>query len=88
MLVSLAQWQLFLARDVVKDRPLPWQPAQEQLTPERVLQSLGGLFRQIGTPVGAPKARGKSPGWPQGQARTPRKRHRVVKKVKKKATTA
>ena len=25
MLVSLAQWQLFLGRDLVKDSPLPWQ---------------------------------------------------------------
>jgi hypothetical protein len=85
MLVSLAQWQLFLARDLVKDHPLPWQRTQEQLTPERVLQSLGGLFRQIDTPVAAPKTRGKSPGWPQGRPRTPRKRYRVVKKTKKKA---
>ncbi len=85
MLVSLAQWQLFLARDLVKDHPLPWQRTQEQLTPERVLQSLGGLFRQIDTPVAPPKTRGKSPGWPQGRPRTPRKRYRVVKKAKKKA---
>ncbi|MFQ6101992.1 MAG: hypothetical protein ACE5OS_12275 [Anaerolineae bacterium] len=29
MLVSLAQWQLFLGRDLVEDNPLPWQPAAE-----------------------------------------------------------
>jgi hypothetical protein len=84
MLTSLAQWQLFLARDVVKDQPLPWQPAQEKLTPERVLQSLGGLFRQIDTPARAPQTRGKSPGWPQGRQRTRPDRHPVVKKSKKK----
>jgi hypothetical protein len=84
MLNSLAQWQLFLARDVVKDQPLPWQPAQEKLTPERVLQSLGGLFRQIDTPAAAPQTRGKSPGWPQGRQRTCPDRHPVVKKSKKK----
>ena len=61
MLVDLAQWQLFLSRDLVTDHPLPWQPAQGQLTPERVLQGLGGLFRQIDTPAVPPQPRGKSP---------------------------
>jgi hypothetical protein len=88
MLITLAQWQLFLARDVVKDQPLPWQPAQEKLTPERVLQSLGGLFRQIDTPAVAPQTRGKSPGWSQGRQRTRPERHPVVKKGKKKAKAA
>jgi hypothetical protein len=85
MLVTLAQWQLFLARDLVQDMRLPWQPAQENLTPERVRQSLGGLFRQISTPAKPPQPRGKSPGWPKGRLRTRKKRHRVVKKTKKKS---
>jgi hypothetical protein len=84
MLVSIAQWQLFLAREFVIDNPLPWQPAQEELTPERVRQGLGGLFQQISTLASPPKARGKSPGWPKGKPRIPRKRHKVVKKTKKK----
>jgi len=84
MLVTLAQWQLFLARDLVQDVRLPWQPAQENLTPERVQQSLGKLFRQIGTPAQPPQPRGKSPGWPKGRLRTRKKRHRVVKKTEKK----
>jgi hypothetical protein len=85
MLVSIAQWELFLARDGVRDNPLPWQPAQEKLTPERVLQSLGCLFGQIGSPAAPPQTRGKSPGWPQGRQRTCPERHKVVKKTKKKA---
>jgi len=88
MLVSITQWQLFLARELVVDNPLPWQPAQEELTPERVLQGLGGLFQQIGTPALPPKARGKSPGWPKGRSRTRLERHRVVKKTKKKPKAA
>jgi len=84
MLVSIAQWELFLARDVVRDCPLPWQPAQEHLTPERTLQSLGATFREISTPADAPQTRGKSPGWPKGQPRTRPERHPVVKKAKKK----
>jgi len=87
-LVSLAQWQLFLARELVKDCPLPWQSTQENLTPERVRQSLGGLFRQIGTPTSVPQPRGKSPGWLKGQPRTRRKRCPVVKKGKTKAKAA
>ena len=85
MLVTLAQWQLFLVRDLVREARLPWQPAQDNVTPERVLQSMGGLFRQIGTPAQPPQPRGKSPGWPKGQRRTRPERHRVVKKTKKKA---
>jgi hypothetical protein len=85
MLVNVAQWQLFLARNIVKDRPLPWQPAQEQLTPERTLQSLGATFQAIGTPAAPPQPRGKSPGWPKGRPRARPKRHSVVKKTKKKA---
>jgi hypothetical protein len=88
MLVSIAQWQLFLARDLVIDKPLPWQPAQEELTPERVQQGLGGLFQQISTPAAPPKARGKSPGWPEGRPRTRRERQKVVRKSKRKAKAA
>jgi len=80
MLVSIAQWELFLARDVVQDCPLPWQPAQQQLTPERTLQSVGAIFPRIGTPAHEPKPRGKSPGWPEGVPRARPKRHRVIKK--------
>ena len=79
-LVDVAQWELFLARDVVQDEPLPWQPPQDRLTPERTLQSLGATFREIGTPAAPPQTRGKSPGWPKGRPRTRRKRHPVVKR--------
>ena len=80
MLVNVGQWQLFLAREAVKDNPLPWQPSQEQLTPERTLQGLGGLFRQIGTPAAPPQTRGKSHGWPKGRPRARPERYKVVKK--------
>ena len=88
MLVNVAQWELFLGRDVVKDNPLPWQPAQEQLTPERTLQGFGATFPKIGTPAAPSQTRGKSPGWPKGRPRTRPKRHPVVKKGKKKAKAA
>lgn len=80
MLVSLAQWMMYLARPLVQDKPLPWQKAQTEFTPGRVRQGLGALFSQIGTPAGPPKARGKSPGWPRGRARDRPERHPVVRK--------
>lgn len=79
-LMPLLSWQLWLARDLVADRPLPWQKSQTRLTPGRGAQSMAALFTQLGTPAQAPKRRGNSPGWTQGQPRTPRVRAPVVKK--------
>ncbi|MCJ7739587.1 MAG: hypothetical protein MUQ10_20120 [Anaerolineae bacterium] len=56
-LVTLAQWQLCWARDIVQDTPRPWQMAQQALTLDRTRQSLRALFQQIGTPARPPKAR-------------------------------
>ena len=81
MLVTLAQWQLYLARDLISDQPLPWQPPQEEQTPERVKQGLAWLFSQIGTPACAPRTRGKSSGWPTGRPRKRKKRRKPVKKT-------
>lgn len=84
-LVDLAQWTLYLSRSLVRDQPYPWQKPQLRLTPERVKQSLGGLFAQIGTPAAPPKTRGKPPGWPEGRSRGRRGRHAVVRKSTAKA---
>ena len=78
--MPLLSWQLWLARELVSDRPLPWQKPQTALTPGRVAQSMAAIFTQIGTPAQAPKPRGKSPGWTKGQLRTHRVRAPVVKK--------
>lgn len=83
-LMPMLTWQLWLARQVVADRPFPWQKPQRKLTPYRVCQSLGGLLAQIGTPTARPKPRGKSPGWPKGRRRKPSIRYPVVKKTKDK----
>jgi hypothetical protein len=87
VVVSLAMWMLFLARQVVADQPRPWQKAQRRLTPARVQQGWAALFCAIGTPVLAPQTRGKSPGWPRGRPRQRRERHRVVRKTPKKPKT-
>jgi hypothetical protein len=87
-LVALAHWMLFLARPIVADTPLPWQKPQQRLTPQRVRQSLKPIFVLIGSPVREPKPRGKPPGWPKGKRRTPKERHKVVKKGVATAQTA
>jgi len=79
-LVAVAHWLLFLARPIVEDQPLPWQKPQTHLTPQRVQQSLKPIFALIGSPARSPKTRGKSPGWPKGTPRTPKKRYKPVKK--------
>jgi hypothetical protein len=88
LVVSLAMWILYLAREVVADQPRPWQKAQRELTPARVQQGWPTLICTIGTPVVAPQTRGKSPGWPKGRPRQRRERHRVVRKTPKKAKSA
>jgi hypothetical protein len=83
-LIVLASWFIFLAREVVKDQPKPWQKAQTTLTPGRVMQSIGPLLARIGTPASAPKPRGKSPGWQKGRPRNKRTTYPLVKKHPKK----
>ena len=80
--MPLLTWQLWLARDLVRDYHLPWQKPVANLTPGRVAQSIFPLLVKIGTPAAAPKRRGKSPGWPTGLKRTPKTRYPVVKKGK------
>lgn len=78
-------WELWLARALVADHPLPWQKSQTKLTPGRVAQAMGGVIAAIGTPAKPPKPRGKSPGWSPGEPRQHRTRYPVVKKGTQKA---
>ncbi len=82
--MPLISWELWLARDIVADNPLPWQKPMLQLTPGRVAQSMGGVLALIGTPAQPPKPRGKSPGWPTGEPRLRRTAYPIVKKSTKK----
>ncbi len=79
-LVVLMSWQLWLARDECVDTPLPWQAAQDKLSPGRVAQAFAVILAAIGTPAKAPKPRGKAPGWPKDKPRRPRPRYPIVKK--------
>ena len=79
-LMPLLTWQLWLARNVVVDSPLPWQKTMTKLTPGRIANSFAPLLATIGSPAPHPKPRGKSPGWPTGTVRNKRPRYQVVKK--------
>jgi hypothetical protein len=79
-LLSLAYWQLWLARPILQDCPLPWQKPQQTLTPGRARKAMGGVLSRIGTPAQAPKPRGKSPGRAKGQSPGRYRRYPVIKK--------
>ena len=82
-LMTILTWQLWLAREIIEDNPLPWQKPQskEKLTPGRVAQSVAGVLATIGTPAKSPKPRGKSPGWEKGKKRNKKPHCPVVKKT-------
>ncbi len=78
-LLALALWQLWLARPLVADQRLPWEPPlpPARLTPGRVRRAFPGLSAHLGTPARPPQPRGKSPGRRPGQGPGPRTRHPV-----------
>ncbi|MEM8780488.1 MAG: transposase, partial [Cyanobacteria bacterium P01_G01_bin.49] len=85
-LIPIMTWQLWLAREIIEDNPLPWQKPlpMEKLTPGRVAQSFLGLLVEIGKPgkpAKPPKLRGKSPGWEKGRKRNKKPRYPTVKKT-------
>jgi hypothetical protein len=79
-LMPMITWELWLARDIVSDNPLPWQKSIDKLTPGRVAQAMKIVLEAIGTPARSPKPHGKSPGWKPGQPRQRRIRYPIVKK--------
>lgn len=85
-LMPLQTWELWLARPIAEDIHLPWQKAQTLLTPGRVCQAWQGILACIGTPTGACKTRGISPGWPKGQARRHREEFPLVRSEQWKRT--
>ena len=83
-LMPLMSWELWLAREIVTDSPLPWHRSTDNLSPGRVAQAFAGVLLAIDTPATPPKPRGKSSGWPKGKTRASRTRYPIVKKGSKK----
>jgi hypothetical protein len=79
-LMPLLTWELWLAREIVCDNPLPWHNKSDKLAPGRVAQAFAGVLLAIDTPASPPKPRGKSSGWPKGKPRASRSRYPIVKK--------
>lgn len=80
-LLILAYVQLRVARRLVQDLRLPWQPplTGENLTPARVRRGCSHLLPQVGSPVNVRKPCGRSPGRPKGKRSRPAKRYPAVK---------
>jgi hypothetical protein len=80
-LLILAYVQLRLARDMVGDVRLPWQPAlpPDRRTPARIRRAFSHLLTQLGSPVCVPKPCGRSPGRPRGKRSPPAPRFPAVK---------
>jgi hypothetical protein len=79
-LVMAAYTLLRLARPLVADVRLPWQPPQPpgRATPCRVRQGFPRLLARLGSPARARKVRGtRSPGRPKGHHSTPARRYPV-----------
>ena len=81
-LMPFLTWELWLAREIVADTPLPWQKPQTHLAPGRVCQGMQNLLAAIGTPARVCKTRGIAPGWPTGKPRSRRQRYDVVRSAK------
>jgi DDE superfamily endonuclease len=80
-LLLLAYVQLRLARDLVADVRLPWQPPlpPERRTPARIRRGFSHLLAQVGSPANVPKPCGRSRGRPKGKRSPPATRFPAVK---------
>ncbi len=79
-LMPLLSWQLWLARQLVIDHPLPWQKPQTNLTFGRFTQGFTSLLVRIDSPAFHPKSLGKFLGWNSGRKLSPFPRFPIVKK--------
>jgi len=82
-LVCAALTQLRLARNLVADHRLPWQPplATDKMTPGRVRAGFAQLLPRLPSPASCPKPSRPGPGRPRGRKSTPAPRYPAVKKT-------
>jgi hypothetical protein len=86
-LILAALTQLRLARGLVGDHRLPWQPPVPswRMSPGRVRMGFGQLLMRLGTPVSWPKRCCPGPGRPRGRKSAPATRYPAQKKVNSKS---
>lgn len=82
-LVIAAYTQLRLARTLVGEHRLPWQPPlpPNRRTPGRVRRGCGHLLARLPRVARAPKPAGRPPGRPKGRRSTPAPRYPAIKKA-------
>lgn len=85
-LIMIAYTQLYLARDVAKKTPKPWEKylpsfkSEKEISPTQVQKDFGRIIQTLGTPALPPKRLKKAPGRQKGEKQIPRVRHPVVQK--------
>ncbi len=82
--VAIVQNQLLLARQLGQVHLRPWESTSREPTPQQVRRAMARILGQLGTPVKAPKPRGKSPGRAKGTTIRPAPRYEVVRKTQSK----
>jgi hypothetical protein len=83
LLVAAVYNELRLARGLVVDNRLPWEPPRDpaKLTPVRVRRGFWQLVHNLGTPAKPPKPTKAGPGRPKGSTRGPATRYPPIKKA-------
>jgi DDE superfamily endonuclease len=64
--VSAVHNQITLAHFLTSGMRQPWESSDREPTPQQVRRACGRIIAQLGTPAGAPRVRGKSPGRRKG----------------------
>ena len=85
----IAYAQLYLARDIAKNAPRPWEKYLEtfkssdtKISPTQVQKDFGRIIRMLGTPAKPPKCHKNAPGRQKGEKQILRIRYPIVQKSK------
>lgn len=85
-LIMMAYTQLYLARDIAKNTPKPWEKylpsfkLKKEISPTQVQKDFCRIIQAFGTPALPPKRLKKAPGRQKGEKQIPRIRYPVVRK--------
>lgn len=85
-LVMIAYMQLYLARDIAKNSPKPWEKylpsfkSEKEISPTQVQKDFERIIQTFGTPALPPKRLKNAPGRQKGEKQIPRIRYPIVQK--------